>query len=104
MPLEGSLQVVHERVGQVWRFVKGPVRIHEVAACAQLRRHLAADIGLLTVGNSALRFSGGAGKSEAGVRTALRELAAGAPLTWADAAGWTDVSANSAAVFGCART
>lgn len=49
----------------------------------------------VTAGNEAVRFSGEAGKSEVGVRTAIRELATGPFVTWAHAARWTDVSANA---------
>jgi ATP-dependent Lhr-like helicase len=49
----------------------------------------------VTAGNDAIRFSGEAGKSQAGIRDALAALAAGPPLSWADAARWTDVGANA---------
>ncbi|MCC7541348.1 MAG: hypothetical protein IT379_34340 [Deltaproteobacteria bacterium] len=49
----------------------------------------------VTAGNEALRFSGDAAKSDVAIRQTLRELADGPPLTWTDAAGWTDASANA---------
>jgi ATP-dependent helicase Lhr and Lhr-like helicase len=49
----------------------------------------------VTAGNEALRFSGEAAKSDVAVRAAIRDLAEGPALTWTDAAGWTDVSANT---------
>lgn len=48
----------------------------------------------VTAGNDAVRFSGEAAKSEVAVRGSIRELAEGPSLTWADAARWTDASAN----------
>jgi ATP-dependent helicase Lhr and Lhr-like helicase len=48
----------------------------------------------VTASNDVLRFSGEAAKSEVAVRDAIQELAEGPPVTWADAAGWADVSAN----------
>ena len=48
----------------------------------------------VTASNEALRFSGDAAKSEVAIRQALRELAEGPPLTWTDAAAWTDASAH----------
>ena len=49
----------------------------------------------VTAGNDAVRFGGEAGKSQVAVREALRELADGPALTWADAARWTDAGANA---------
>jgi ATP-dependent Lhr-like helicase len=49
----------------------------------------------VTAGNEAVRFSGDAAKSDVAIRQAIRELAEGRPLTWSDAAMWTEVSANS---------
>ena len=49
----------------------------------------------VTAGNEAVRFAGDAAKSDVAIRQALRELADGPQLTWADAAGWTDVGANA---------
>jgi ATP-dependent Lhr-like helicase len=49
----------------------------------------------VTAGNEVIRFSGDAAKSDVAIRQTLRELADGPPLTWADAAGWTDASANA---------
>lgn len=49
----------------------------------------------VTAGNDAVRFSGAAGQSQAAIRATLRELADGPPLTWADAARWTDVGATA---------
>lgn len=49
----------------------------------------------VTAGNEALRFSGAAGKSDAAIRNSICALAEGPPLTWADAARWTDVGANA---------
>jgi ATP-dependent helicase Lhr and Lhr-like helicase len=49
----------------------------------------------VTAGNEAVRLAGGAGQSQVAVRHAIRELAEGPALTWADAARWTDVSATA---------
>jgi len=49
----------------------------------------------ITAGNEALRFSGDAAKSDVAIRQAIRELADGPQISWFDAAGWTDVSANA---------
>jgi len=44
--------------------------------------------------NEAIRFSDEAAESDVAIRQAIRELAIGAPLTWEDAAKWTEVSAS----------
>ncbi len=49
----------------------------------------------VTFSNRAVRLSGDAAKSDVAIRQTLREIADGPPLTWADAARWTDVSANA---------
>ena len=49
----------------------------------------------VTAGNEAIRLSAGAAQSQVAVRKAIRELAEGPGLTWADAARWTDVGANA---------
>ncbi len=49
----------------------------------------------VTAGNEALRFSADSAKSDVAIRQHLRELTDGPPLTWAEAAGWTDVSVNA---------
>jgi ATP-dependent Lhr-like helicase len=49
----------------------------------------------VSAGNDAIRCARGAGQSQVAVRAAIRELAEGPALTWADAARWTDVSANA---------
>ena len=49
----------------------------------------------VTASNDVVRFTGAAGQSQVAVRAAIRDLAEGPALTWADAARWTDVSANA---------
>jgi ATP-dependent Lhr-like helicase len=49
----------------------------------------------VTAGNEALRFSGNAAQSDVAIQRAFCDLADGPQLTWADAAGWTDASANA---------
>ena len=49
----------------------------------------------VTASNDAVRLAGEAGKSQVAVREAIGDLAQGAPLTWEDAARWTDVSKNT---------
>lgn len=49
----------------------------------------------VTAGNDVIRVSGDAGRSLVAVRAAIRELADGPELTWADAARWTDAGANA---------
>jgi ATP-dependent Lhr-like helicase len=51
--------------------------------------------GKVTAGNDAVRFSDAAALSQVAIRTAIRELAEGPRLTWADAARLTDVKANA---------
>lgn len=72
-----------------WTFAGG--RGNRLLAAA-LQAHLGDKV---TAGNDAVRFSGDAGKSQVAVRAAIRELAEGPALTWADAARWTDASANA---------
>ena len=49
----------------------------------------------VTASNEAVRLSGEASKSVVAIREAIHELASGPPLTWADAARWTEVSENA---------
>jgi ATP-dependent Lhr-like helicase len=51
--------------------------------------------GKVSAGNDGIRFNGSAGLSRAALRAALRELGAGPPLTWSDAARHTDVGAQA---------
>lgn len=87
---DGAKSLTEEADGSIkwWTFVGG--RGNRLLAAA-----LQARLGdKVTAGNDTIRFSDRAGQSQVAIRATLRELAEGTPLTWTDAARWTDVSAN----------